>query len=225
MKKILLTTILLFILFFVPSSIFAQGMMSNWTSSSSSVTADDHTAREEAEGKEIWEKLQAKEITCAELADENFGSLGEYFMGQMMGDAHEAMNNRLIQMLGEEGEEQMHIAMGKRMSGCDPNASLPQNMMGGGMMPMMMSMMGGGGNPMMDYGWNNMMGGFGLLGWIPMLLFWILLILGVVALFRYLGGSARSDDKGRSPLDILKERYAKGEIDKKEFNEMKKDLA
>src|SRR3989344_46317 len=179
MKKILLTTILLFILFFVPSSIFAQGMMSNWTSSSSSVTADDHTAREEAEGKEIWEKLQAKEITCAELADENFGSLGEYFMGQMMGDAHEAMNNRLIQMLGEEGEEQMHIAMGKRMSGCDPNASLPQNMMGGGMMPMMMSMMGsagspqvgGGGNPMMGYGgWNNMMGGFGLLGWLPMLL-------------------------------------------------------
>ena len=82
---------------------------------------------------------------------------------------------------------------------------------------------------MMGYGsWNNMMGslnGFGLLGWIPMLLFWILLVFGVVALFRYLGGSARNGDKGRSPFDILKERYAKGEIDKKEFIEMKKDLA
>ena len=82
-------------------------------------------------------------------------------------------------------------------------------------MPMMW-MMGGGGNPMM--------GGFGLLGWIPMLIFWALLILGVVALFRYLGGSGRSGDKGRSPLDILKERYAKGEIDKKEFEQMKKDI-
>ena len=229
MKKLFLSAIILVTLLLTPSTSFAQGMMDNWTSSPSSVASDDHTAREEAEGKEIWEKLQAKEITCEELTDENFESLGEYFMGQMMSDTHEAMNNRLIQMLGEEGEEQAHIAMGKRMSGCDPNASIPQNMVGGGMMPMMMMMMmGGGGNPMMGYGgWNNMMGGwngFCILGWIPMLLFWILLILGAVALLRYLGGSARSGDKGKSPLDILKERYAKGEIDKKEFNEMKKDL-
>ncbi|OGC95188.1 hypothetical protein A3H89_02210 [Candidatus Amesbacteria bacterium RIFCSPLOWO2_02_FULL_48_11] len=70
-------------------------------------------------------------------------------------------------------------------------------------------------------GWN----GFGILGWLPMLLFWILLILSVVALFRYLGVSTRSRDKEKSPLDILKERYVKGEIDKKEFEQMKKDIA
>lgn len=71
----------------------------------------EHTLREEKEGKELWEKFsakggQAKEITCAEFSDEQFGVLGEYFMGRMMGDSHAAMNAMLIQMHGEEGEEQ-----------------------------------------------------------------------------------------------------------------------
>ena len=50
------------------------------------------------------------------------------------------------------------------------------------------------------------------------------MILGVVALIRYLGNSRKSSDKDESPLDVLKERYARGEIEKKEFEEMKKDL-
>jgi len=224
MKKSLLTAIILITLLLTPTSAFAQGMM---TSSLSSVTYDDHTAREEVEGKEIWEKLQAKQLECKNLTDEQYGSLGEYFMGQSIGDTqrHALMNQMMTSMMGEEGEEQMHVAMGKRVSGCEPNAQVPSNRVS--FMPMMW-MMGGGGNPMMGTGWGNMMGGwngFGILGWIPMLLFWVLLILGVVALFRYLGGSTRSSDKEKSPLDILKERYAKGEIDKKEFEQMKKDLA
>ena len=79
---------------------------------------------------------------------------------------------------------------------------------------------------MMGYNWNNMMGGwngFGLLGWLPMLLFWALLIFGVVALIRYLGRSGQPQ-VSKTPLEVLKERYAKGEIDKKEFEEKKRDL-
>lgn len=54
--------------------------------------------------------------------------------------------------------------------------------------------------------------GFGVLNWITMFVFWLLLILGVVALIRYLGGSRKDSDTNQSPLDILKERYARGEI-------------
>jgi len=219
MKKLILVPILLLTMLMTPSAALAQGMMDNWGSSPSSITSDDHTAREEVEGKEIWEKLQAKQLECNNLTDEQYGSLGEYFMGQSIGNTqrHALMNQMMANMMGEEGEEQMHVAMGKRLSGCEPNAQVPSG--GVGFMPMMWTV-GGGGNPMMG-GWN----GFGILGWLPMLLFWILLILSVVALFRYLGVSTRSRDKEKSPLDILKERYVKGEIDKKEFEQMKKDIA
>jgi len=72
---------------------------------------------------------------------------------------------------------------------------------------------------MMGYGgW----GGFGF-GWIFMIIFWALIILGMVALVRYLRGT-KQNDAGKTPIDILKERYAKGEINKKEFEEMKKEL-
>lgn len=79
---------------------------------------------------------------------------------------------------------------------------------------------------MMGTGWGNMMDGwdrFGPLGWLTMLFFWTLLILGVVALIRYIGKSGQAHER-KTPLEILKERYAKGEIDKKEFEQVKKDL-
>ena len=206
MKKLFLTLILLFALILIPSLALAQGMMDNWASTSSLIASDDHTASEEVEGEAIWEKLQAKEVECQDLTNDNYTVLGEYFMGQSIGNTqrHAAMNQMMTSMMGEKGEEQMHVVMGKRLSGC-----------GVGFMPMM----GYYGNNMMG-GWN----GFGLLGWLPMLIFWALLILGVVALIRYLArlGQTRED---KTPLDILKERYARGEINKKEFEEKKRDLA
>ncbi len=160
------------------------------------------TAQEEAEGKVIWDKLQAKQLECKNLTDINFDVLGEYFMGQAVGNTsrHTFMNQMMKNMLGDEREKQMHIAMGKRFSGCDTSASF--------IAPMLWMM-----------GW-----GFDILGWFSMLIFWILLILGVVALIRYFGRSEKGNNKEKSSLDILKERYAKGEIDKKEFEEKKRDL-
>jgi putative membrane protein len=187
----------------------------------------EHTLREEREGKELWDKLQAKEITCADLNDEQFGVLGEYFMGQMAGDSHAAMNAMMIQAHGEDGEEQIHIVMGKRLSGCDTSAAFPA--ISGGWMPMMNMMWGGWSSPFGTNSTNNMMnfgfGPFGGFGWIFMILWWVLIIAGIVALIKWLTSQSRgTHNHEKSALDILKERYAKGEIDKKEFEEKKKDL-
>ena len=88
--------------------------------------------REVNEGKEIYEKLKKKEISCADLTKENFASLGEYFMDLMVGnrDSHLAMNLMMKNMHGEDGEELMHINMGKRFSGCDTSTNFSLPMMG-----------------------------------------------------------------------------------------------
>ena len=183
MNKLKFTTLFIvsFLLFFSLSagSIYAQTNQSN-------NSTDNHTASEEQKGKEIREKLQAKQIECKNLTDDDYASLGEYFMGQMVGNSHEAMNTMMTQMMGEQGEKQMHIVMGKRLSGCDTQAQLSQN--GVGFMPMMW-MMGGGGNSMTGYGgWGNMMtgwGGFGALLFNLSLIVWLIVgILAAVWLFR-----------------------------------------
>lgn len=64
------------------------------------------------------------------------------------------------------------------------------------------------------------------LWWILMLLFWVLVIAGLVYAVRWLAGQGRREGggPGKTPLDILKERYARGEITREEFERMKKDL-
>ena len=61
-----------------------------------------------------------------------------------------------------------------------------------------------------------------------MLLFWSLIIAAVVVLVRgFSTGPARSGPglREKTALDILRERYAKGEIDKTEFEQKRGDLA
>lgn len=72
---------------------------------------------------------------------------------------------------------------------------------------------------------NNPMGWFGFgFGWIFMVLFWGLVVWGLIVFIRWLAKQGGSESNKKSALDILKERYARGEIDKKEFEEKKKDL-
>jgi len=80
------------------------------------------------------------------------------------------------------------------------------------------------------YGWNMYRPVFGF-GWIFGMIFWILFICLIVGLVRWFvsgnhkGGQVDEEENPDKALDILKERYAKGEITKKEFLEMKKDIA
>lgn len=60
-------------------------------------------------------------------------------------------------------------------------------------------------------------------GWIFMILVWVLVIAGVIFLAKFLAHGNGAGQTSRA-LDVLKERYAKGEIGKKEFEEKKKDL-
>jgi putative membrane protein len=57
-------------------------------------------------------------------------------------------------------------------------------------------------------------------------LFWIVVIAAIVLGVRWLAGAGRSESgpPRETALDILKTRYAKGEIGREEFEQKKRDL-
>ena len=94
-------------------------------------------------------------------------------------------------------------------------------LLGGGMMGFG-GMMGWGG-PGYGFGW------WGILMGILMLLFWVLVIGGIVWLVIWLvqqprPGAAGPGAPGPSALDILRERYARGEITREQYEQMRHDL-
>jgi len=148
-------------------------------------------------------------ISCDKLTDEQLESIGDYYMEQMHpGEAHKMMD----QMMGGEGSEslrQVHINMAKRLY-CNEDIG---GMMGGGMMNMMM------GNNMMGnypayYGYNNFWN-----------VLWMVFLIGAIALIVWLIYKfTKKGKESETPINILQKRYAKGEINKKQFEEMKKGL-
>ena len=72
------------------------------------------------------------------------------------------------------------------------------------------------------WGWWMVFGG------VWMLLFWIaiiwLVVWGIRSLTRHRESGGGTPEK-RDPLEIAKERYAKGQMSKEEFDQIKKDLS
>ena len=75
---------------------------------------------------------------------------------------------------------------------------------------------------MNEYGWGGMGLGMGL----GMLLFWGILIAALVLLIKFIvgRGAGGGSEHGKSALDLLKERYARGEIGREEFEQRKRDI-
>lgn len=190
---------------------------------------------------------ELEDIDCDKVTDEQFEQLGNAVMSIMHPDPkqHELMD----QMMGGEGSaslKAMHIYMGQRYLDCSSDFGMmggTSGMMGGMMGGNMMGMMDGGmmnnllTNPSAnesDGNWSySMMGfpttaGFGwvwmVFGWLFMILFWALVILAIIWLVKTSVGKTDGQDKTLTAVEILKKRYAKGEISKKEFEQMRKNI-
>lgn len=69
---------------------------------------------------------------------------------------------------------------------------------------------------MMHWGWGDYGMGVGF-GWLFMILFWILVVLGIIYLVKVLVGGTGKSPPRETAEDILKKRFAKGELSREEF--------
>ncbi|GIW67051.1 MAG: hypothetical protein KatS3mg096_571 [Candidatus Parcubacteria bacterium] len=186
-------------------------------------TEDAELNAEIQKGRELVEKFSRGEIKCQNLTNEDFHSVGEYVMEQMVGGSdHLTMNKMIEQMHGKEGEELMHINMGKRFLGCDVLTSSNSTRTNANNFFMMPMHMWGSNFPMfspywmnpssgMGYwqgwwnfanwrGWNVLAPIFGILGFLWLLiilsfpvLVLILLILGIIYMLKKLRSEIKKE--------------------------------
>ena len=78
---------------------------------------------------------------------------------------------------------------------------------------------------MMWNGFEGMGWGWIGLGLVHMVVFWGLVILMLAALVKWLAGGGAASPGPENAMEILKKRYAKGDITREEYERMKCDLA
>ncbi len=203
-KKILVTIIFLFSVLLFTTKVNAQ--MMNWTNQDQTPPTQaeitDQQTMQDA-GLKVWQNLQSGNTTCQNLTSDDYEKLGEYFMGQAAGSTqnHVYWDRQIQQMMGDQGDTNMHIAWGERGSGCIANAQPPSNtpsyfqgmMMGGAYQDQNQnsnsysqdqnsnSNQGGENNMMWGYGAGSYAGwgaGFGVLGFLT----WVVVIIDLVLL-------------------------------------------
>ena len=109
---------------------------------------------EQHQGQNLIAQLQAGTKTCRELSANDLDHIGEYVMFRALGSTtlHQAMSDRMIAMLGEQGETRMHQLLGSRYAGCTTTSSTATGGYG--------AMMDGGPGGGMIGGYYNTSGGF-----------------------------------------------------------------
>ena len=170
----------------------------------------------EIEEIEEGRQLVLSRVSCNILTNQQLENVGEYYMELMHpNELHEIIDQRM----GGEGSESLrlvHINIAKMMY-CGERNAMPINMMN------LMMNRGGFQGMMSNFGTGyNMMGYYPYYGgW--MMIFWILfLVLVVYLLYKLFNKEGFSFNSNAS--EILKRRYAKGEINEKEYQKMKKEL-
>ncbi len=198
------------------------------------ILASGNTAVADEEGRSIKEvmaeirqkqNLQADQnINCDMVTDDQYRELGEAWMDVMIPDpAQHRMMDRMMGGPGSQSLADAHKLMGMRYLGCISDETYY------GTMPGMTKGYYGMGNMMYGYngGWMHAWGG-GLIMWIVLLAVIGLVVYLIVAATRSGHGTTNTVhhiSPGESAHDILKKRYAKGEISKEEFEQMKKDIS
>ena len=176
------------------------------------------------QGLKTNETINVSKVSPAKLEE-----LGDSVMEAMIGN--HALHEQMDRMMGGEGSASL-TAMHQRI-GYNYLIGYPLGMMGlmgGNMMgyPFNNANFGRGGYMMGGYGYGGygpgMMGWFGWGGMFMGLIFLVLLVLLIVIAVRAVNGNAFRLSGSETPLDILKKRYAKGEISKEDFDRMKKDI-
>ncbi len=81
-----------------------------------------------------------------------------------------------------------------------------------------------------EWGWGmhpmwGMWGAWGIVMMLMMLVFWGAVIVGIVLAIRWLVNQSKEARSTDAALDILRQRYARGDISKEEFEAKKRDLA
>jgi putative membrane protein len=176
-----------------------------------------------------------EQIDVAKISPEKLEELGDSVMEELIGN--HAMHERMDARLGGEGSAAL----------ADYHKTLATNYLTGAPLGMMGMMWGGSrgsirgsspqtgingriGNNMMGYGWS----GIGWIGAFLMgLVFLVVIALIVILVVRMSHGAARSatnhgagqqSDSSARALDILSERYAKGELNDEEYAKKKAEL-
>jgi len=121
-------------------------------------------AGEQRQGRNLIAQLQTGTKTCRDLSADDLDHIGEYLMFRALGSTtlHQAMNDRMVAMLGEQGESRMHQLLGSRYAGCSTSSSPTGGyggMMGGGAMMGGYYNHGGFGAMMSSGNWSWMMSG------------------------------------------------------------------
>lgn len=167
-KKYKLSILIIF--FLVSVFVFSKTANTQMMGDFPSVTPSTQDINEINERKNLLNDFKNNKITCSSLQNDDFEKIGEYVMNQQIGDSqkHVQMNLMMKQMMGQQGEENMHITLGRQATACDNQNA--QNLSKGGF------------TNMMGWGYPTMMGNSGALNGYLGIITWAVVLIDLILL-------------------------------------------